>query len=355
VEELIVRARSGPYSVIFTESATPRLAQDAGGGERWYAIDARVARLHARTLAALPEERVLRLRAHESTKTLRGVERCVARLLERGVRRGDRLVAVGGGIVQDVVCFVASVLFRGLSWELFPTTLLAQADSCVGSKSSINLGGAKNLLGTFCAPARVVIASDFIRTLAPADLRSGIGEMLKAHAIAGPQAFAAISRDYPQLLASRDMLARYVRRSLEIKRPYVESDELDQGVRNLFNYGHSFGHALEAASDFAIPHGIAVTLGMDMANAVAVALGRIDAAARESMRGVLERNAANVRPALSRERFFEALARDKKNTRRELQLILLDASLRPERVRLPLDAPLRSVCEQHLAQAGFPQ
>jgi hypothetical protein len=139
------------------------------------------------------------------------------------------------------------------------------ADSCVGSKSSINGGGAKNVLGTFTPPRRIILGAGVLRTLDEKDVRSGVGEMLKVHAIAGPAAFDAIAADYPRLFTDRSVMTAYLRRSLEIKKPIVEADEFDQGRRLVMNYGHSFGHALESATAFAVPHGIAVTIGMDMA------------------------------------------------------------------------------------------
>src|SRR5204862_184742 len=102
------------------------------------------------------------------------------------------LLAVGGGITQDITCFLAATLLRGIDWHFYPTTLLAQADSCIGSKSSINVGAAKNILGTFPPPKQVTISTCFLDTLDPGDVRSGVGEMLKVHAIEGPGAFAKI-------------------------------------------------------------------------------------------------------------------------------------------------------------------
>src|SRR5581483_3202456 len=192
----------------------------------------------------------------------------------RKIRRNHVLVAIGGGIIQDITCFLAATMLRGLPWNFIPTTLLAQADSCIGSKSSINAGEAKNILGTFTPPARVDVSTRFLKTLDERDIRSGIGEMLKVHAIEGPQSFDQIAHDYENILSDDSVMLHYIRRSLDIKKRIIEIDEFDRGPRNVMNYGHSFGHAIESATDFAVPHGIAVTLGMDLANYTAVRTGR---------------------------------------------------------------------------------
>ena len=193
-------------------------------------------------------------------------------------------------------------------------TLLAQADSCIGSKSSINCGHAKNILGTFTPPERVVVDARFLDTLDERDLRSGVGEMLKAHAIEGPAAFDEIAAAYADLFRNAATLQHFVRRALEIKKGYVEEDEFDRGPRNVFNYGHTFGHAIEAATDFAVPHGIAVTLGMDMANFIAA---RLSVGAEEHfarMHPVLARNFRGFeRQPVPLPAFLAAIAKDKKN------------------------------------------
>jgi len=349
MSELTIRSHRGPYTVRFAEDALPDLVKPRERAH--YLIDAKVASIYRRDLAGvLRAPSVLSIRATEGAKSLERFPGYVRRLVARGVRRKDVLVAVGGGIVQDIACFLAATLLRGLEWEFYPTTLLAQADSCIGSKSSINSGGAKNILGTFTPPRRIVIGARFLETLRDEDRRSGVGEMLKVHGIDGPASFDRIAAEYPRLFTDRRALLRRLRASLEIKKRFIEADEFDRGARQVMNYGHSFGHALEAATRFAVPHGIAVTLGMDMANLVAVRLGRMGAAHYRRMRPVLARNYRgfeDTRVPLSP--FLAALGKDKKNTASRLGLILPDARARVERVEVPNDAAFRAVCSDYLA------
>jgi 3-dehydroquinate synthase len=346
-----VQSHAGPYRVEFADDALPAFGELPGRPH--LVVDEKVARLHAEPLAAvLDSYPTLRIAASERAKSLEQFPGYVQALVSGSIRRGDVIVAVGGGIVQDIACFLAATLLRGLEWWFLPTTLLAQADSCIGSKSSINVGELKNLLGTFTPPARVHIWAGYLRTLEERELRSGIGEMLKVHAIEGPESFDRIARDYGLLFEDAGVRQGYVRASLEIKRRIVEEDEFDRGPRNVMNYGHSFGHAIESATRFAIPHGIAVTLGMDMANFVSMRLGPGTAESYERMRPVLAANAAGYGDvAIETVAVVEAIGKDKKNVGSELRLVLPDARGRIGVVRRPNDEEFRAACDEYLRDA----
>lgn len=313
-EPLVIQSHKGAYEVRFDEAALENL--NASNLEGLHVvIDKRVADLYAAKLGrVLAHSSLLQLNATEDAKSLERFPAYVAHLVGKGVKRGHTLVAIGGGIMQDITCFLAATMLRGLDWRFVPTTLLAQADSCIGSKSSINCAEAKNILGTFTPPRRIDLSTRLLDTLDPRDVRSGIGEMLKVHAIDGPASFMRISADYEKMLAERATLLGYLRASLEIKKRYIEQDEFDQGARNIFNYGHSFGHAIEAATHFAVPHGIAVTIGLDMANHISAGLGLCDPGLPALWRPALKANYRDfeVTP-VPFEPFMAALAKDKKN------------------------------------------
>ena len=349
-EPLVVQSHTGPYEASFEEGAFSRLPGAVEGRAHWI-LDDRVADLYADDLAGvLAEDSVLRIEATEAAKSLERMPGYIEHLVGAGVRRGDVLVAIGGGIMQDIVCFLAATLLRGLPWHFYPTTLLAQADSCIGSKSSINVGANKNLLGTFTPPAHIVIDVGVLATLDERDVRSGVGEMLKVHAIDGPASFDAIAADYERILADRAVMAQYVRRSLELKRRMVELDEFDRGPRNVMNYGHSFGHAIEAATGFEVPHGIAITIGMDMANRAAVELGRVGEEHYQRMHPALRANYAGYEHTeVPFDAFMDAIAKDKKNTGKALRLVLPDADGRVELVSQPADERFREICSEYLA------
>jgi 3-dehydroquinate synthase len=260
---LIIHSKSHPYSV--NEFADARRAVEAieDRDSAFFLLDRKVAELYEGTLAGLiPPDRRYLIDASEQAKSYEQVAPVFCWLLEAKVRRASTLVVIGGGVLQDIGCFVASVLMRGVRWTLIPTTLLAQCDSCIGSKSSLNINRFKNQLGTFYPPHEVRLSFDFLQSLTTDELYSGLGEAIKLHIIDGQQATDGLR----QMLASTDVsrlpLREIVWESLRIKQRYIEEDEFDRGVRNFLNYGHTFAHAFESATSYAIPHGIAVTMGV---------------------------------------------------------------------------------------------
>lgn len=353
-EVLTIRSHKGPYSVYFNDSAFAEL-QAPQPAQHHFLVDATIARLYPRELAGVLAARsVLVVEATEANKSLDKFQHYIECLVANSIRRGHTLVAIGGGILQDIATFLAATLFRGVPWSFYPTTLLAQADSCIGSKSSINVGGLKNLVGTFTPPVKVVVDTTVLQTLASRDIQSGIGEMLKVHAIDGPAAFARISRDYDRARADPGVMRGYIHRSLEIKKRLIEEDEFDQGVRRILNYGHSFGHAIESATNFAVPHGIAVTIGMDLANFVAASLGWTTEATFARMHPVLALNCAGFEQVdVPLDGLLLALSKDKKNTDERLILVLPDVDGRISLVRCPNDERFRDACAAYLERGGL--
>jgi 3-dehydroquinate synthase len=350
--DLVVSSHKGPYAVEFRDDPFAELSALAADGGVHFLVDAKVADLYERELGpVLASPSVLRIDATEDAKSIEAMPAFVRHLVSKNLRRGQVLAAVGGGITQDIACFLAATMLRGVDWAFVPTTLLAMADSCVGSKSSINGGGAKNVLGTFTPPKRITLSTRFLKTLDEKDVRSGVGEMLKVHAIDGPASFDAIAKDYDRLFAEPAVMTAYLRRSLEIKKPIVEADEFDKGPRLVMNYGHSFGHALEAATEFAIPHGIAVTIGMDLANYAAGRLGLGGADHYRRMRPALAKNWRGFEGVpVPLDAFLAALAKDKKNSAKALGLILPDAEGKIRKVEVAADERFRAVCAEHLSK-----
>ncbi len=349
--DLSIQSHTGSYTAAF-HAGLPADELIVPVGKAHFLIDAHVAKLYAGPLRIVLENHpAILIEATEENKSLQGTIPVFERLVGAQVRRDHTLVAIGGGIIQDITCFIASTLLRGLPWHFVPTTLLAQADSCIGSKSSINLGDTKNILGTFNPPRQVRIYSGFLDTLESKDVHSGVGEIIKVHAIQGAAAFDQLARDFDSLFTDRALLLKYIHAALSIKRRYIEEDEFDRGIRNIFNYGHSFGHAIESATRYAVPHGIAVTIGMDMANFIAVQRGLLPQQHYERMHPVLRRNYggfAGTRIPL--EALLSALQKDKKNTSAALRLIFpvgAEAVIQP--VAVAPDAGFRSQCERFLA------
>lgn len=322
-EDMVVRSRFFDYTVTFSDEVGRDLLEETRDGDI-LVVDATVVANHSERLGSVLAERaVIELEASERAKSFDAVGRVLETVIRTGFRRGDRLVAVGGGVTQDVVAFMATTIYRGVDWVFVPTTLLAQGDSCIGGKSSINFQGWKNLLGSFLPPRRIYIDIAFLESLPEQELTSGLGEILHFLVYSSVQDFEFLERRVGAIRNSANDLAELARRSLSIKKAVIERDELDQGERQLFNYGHSFGHAIEAVTDYGIPHGIAVSMGVDIANWVSVGLGHAPPEFRERVRRTTE----SLWPGYSireidRAAFFDALRRDKKNIGGDVYVIL---------------------------------
>lgn len=318
-----INSYKGAYEVRFAEDFAGALSAELRD-EDVLIVDDNVRRLYAERLQALlNRHRHYILESSEARKSYRGVEDVIGRLINDGFKKNHRLVAIGGGIIQDITSFTASILYRGVQWFFVPTNLLAQCDSCIGSKTSINFGAYKNQLGGFYPPALVLIDVSLLQTLPQREVRSGLGEMLHYFLISGRSDFDLVVRLYDKAFVDLAVLQTLIRRSLEIKRTMVELDEFDCGPRNIFNYGHSFGHAIESYTQYAIPHGIAVSFGMDMANQLSVKLGFLEHAEAGEMRALLRKNwLPDTISIKNADAFLDALRKDKKNIDRDIRVIL---------------------------------
>jgi 3-dehydroquinate synthase len=218
----------------------------------------------------LKDKNKLILKAKENLKSFKSVFSIYEKAFEMDAKKNINLVAIGGGIIQDIVGFAASTLYRGINWYYVPTTSLSQVDSCIGGKTSLNYKKYKNLIGTFYPPSKIFIYTHFLKTLPKEYYYSGIGEMIKLFIIAGHKKSINIYKNINKIISRNDsdFLLKYIIDSLCIKKSYIEKDELDKGIRNYLNYGHCFGHALEGAINFKIPHGIAVVFGIMIANKI---------------------------------------------------------------------------------------
>ena len=319
--EVQSRLRDEPYTVTFTADIRATLKGVVRDGDV-FILDRKIGALRP-DLLALAGDGAWIVDAEEAAKSYEGVIPLFNRLIEGGFRKNHRLIAIGGGITQDVAGFVASLLYRGVDWIFVPTNMLTQCDSCIGSKTSINFRQYKNQLGGFYPPAAIYIDTGFVSTLGEREIASGLGEMLHYMLVTSEQDLALFREHAPALRKGQGCLEPLMRRSLEIKKAMIERDEFDRGPRNVFNYGHSFGHALESATDYAIPHGIAVAYGIDLANLVSVHLELLPMAERNRLRGdcalVFD---GTPFPVVDLERYFSALSKDKKNVGTQLGLIL---------------------------------
>src|ERR1700736_6062771 len=200
----------------------------------------------------------------EAKKNMRTVELLCRKLTRAGADRKSLIVAVGGGVVGDVAGFVAASYLRGVALVHVPTTLVAQVDSSIGGKTGVNLPEGKNLVGAFYPPRFVLIDTDLLKTLPGRQFRSGVAEVIKYGVIADTELFAYLEQNMEKLLRKdRGALEYVIPRCVEIKADVVSRDERESGLREILNFGHTFGHALESVTKYRrYLHGEAVAWGM---------------------------------------------------------------------------------------------
>jgi 3-dehydroquinate synthase len=323
MNDLKITSFKGVYELFFVDDFADRLLPELAKGDV-FVVDKNVYGLHQASIdKVIAGHKVHFVSPDENAKSYQAVEPLISQLIQDGFRKNHRLVAIGGGITQDITAFIASILYRGVDWIFIPTNLLSQCDSCIGSKTSINFGPYKNQIGGFHPPIFIINDKNFLTTLGRDDIRSGIGEMLHYFLIAGRQDFNAILSSYDTAVTDLSVLSAFIHRSLAIKKAMIEVDEFDKGPRNIFNYGHSFGHAIESFTNYSLQHGIAISFGMDLANHVSAALGYITAAEAAEMRIVLEKNwTPDTLKVDNLEDIISLLKKDKKNVDADIRLVL---------------------------------
>ena len=244
------------------------------------------------------------------------------------ITKKSKIISIGGGIIQDISGFCASIIFRGIKWDFYPTTLLAQGDSCIGGKTSINLLGAKNQLGNFYPPNTIYININFLKTLKNNDIISGLGEMAHYYLQSSRLDQFFFKYGVQQVLDKNyKVLELLIFKCLKIKKKFIESDEFDNGKRLLLNYGHSFGHALEKLTNYKCPHGIAVSIGIGIANYISYKKKYLNKKDFIFMQSILSKiNKDYALKNFNIDKFLKYLELDKKNTVSHYGLILTKGS-----------------------------
>lgn len=261
--------------------------------------------------------------AHKNWETLNQI---FDSLLTERADRKTTLIALGGGVVGDMTGFAAACYMRGVPFIQVPTTLLSQVDSSVGGKTGINHPLGKNMIGAFYQPQAVIADIGVLRSLPQRELAAGLAEVIKTGAIADAEFFQWIEANIDALnRCDQQALAHAVKRSCEIKASVVAADEREGGLRAILNFGHTFGHAIEAGLGYGEwLHGEAVGCGMVMAGDLSVRLGKLDEASRRRLVDVIAAAKLPVRaPTLGADRYIDLMKVDKKAEAGEIKFILL--------------------------------
>jgi len=267
--------------------------------------------------------------AGEINKTLKVVQDLYGWLSEKRCERGHLVVAVGGGMIGDLVGFVSATFLRGIRFVQMPTSLAAMVDASIGGKTGVNLEVGKNLVGAFYQPRMVVADLDYLQSLPKRELASGWAEAIKHGLILDESLFHIFENKIKELLRLEPSItAEVVRRSMEIKGDIVAQDETEtEGLRILLNYGHTVGHALEAATGYSsLLHGEAVSIGMVAAGKIGLRMGLLDSEALDRYTNVLEQFGLPTSISdVDHNKVLDAMSLDKKSASGQISWVLLNA------------------------------
>ena len=336
-KNLKVNSIFGRYKVYFKKSQT-KFKNEINF---LYVIDKNIYKLYFKKFKHI--SKILIVDAKEDNKSFEKMHNYLSFFQKNKVNKKTIVNCIGGGITQDITSFICSIYFRGIKWHFYPTTLLAQADSCIGSKNSINFNKSKNLIGCFYPPEKVFVNINFLKTLKDKEINSGIGEILKCGIISNSETFLKNGNKYLKLINYKKNLELFIYNSLQIKKKIIEKDEFDKKERKVMNYGHTFGHALESECNYKIPHGIAVNIGMDLANYLSMRYNFIDQKKYNQLNNILVKNFTkfkNYKPNINN--LCNYLNNDKKNTNKNFINAIL---LRNKKLRvtpLKLDGRFKS-------------
>lgn len=297
-----------------------------------FVVDRKVYSLYREALFSdLKNDEIYLLDALEEKKTIDTALNICERFIQMNAKKNAVIISIGGGIVQDITGFVANILYRGIKWIFIPTTLLACCDSCIGSKTSLNYKNYKNILGTFYPPDKIYICSEFLKTLSDLDFNSGLGEVIKFNVMSGSNEIKQIEDNIEQLeLRTTKVLNEFINKSLQFKKLFIEKDEFDKSERIYLNFAHTFGHAIEVTSEYKIPHGLAVVLGMLVANRISVQRGLLTLNLYDRIAKICKRVLGiKIEDSWFKiEEIIDAIRKDKKQTDDSLTAILLDDSFK---------------------------
>ncbi len=268
---------------------------------------------------------ILTLLPGEKQKNLANVGRLVNHLSNAFADRSTPVLAMGGGVIGDLAGFVAATYMRGVPLVQIPTTLLAQVDASIGGKVAVDHGRLKNVIGGFYQPRLVIADTGVLKTLSPALLSDGLAEVIKYGMISDADFFRYLEANVERIRVCDEKVLEYVvSKSAEIKARIVEKDEYDTGLRNILNFGHTVGHAIESVSQFEIRHGEAVSLGMITAVKISQKLGLSGETDLSRLKVLLKRAGLPVEiPEFKNELLLKALIHDKKIAGGKIKLILL--------------------------------
>lgn len=318
-----------------------------------FVIDRKVYELYKKNFSDIDAKNIFFMDADEHKKNMTTVMEIIAFMQDIGVKKDWSIICTGGGITQDVTTIASNLFLRNVNWYFFPTTLLSMCDSCIGGKCGINFRGVKNQIGVFYPPKKIFIDTHFLSTLSNDDWINGWGEILK-FSLTSDQKFYEQLKAETQYIPNAN-IAEYIQRGLLEKKRIIEEDEFESDLRRLLNYGHTFGHALEAYTNNEIPHGKGVIWGIDVVNFISWKEGLISEDYYREIKSLIRDNFITEEIVIDNPtKLFELIKTDKKFKNGQINFALLDSPSHLVIYPMTLDERAYNLFEEYLRDTnGF--
>ena len=321
MDVLKIKSNLYDYEVEFIPDFAEKL--NSFGKNAFFVIDKKVCDLYKKDFSNIDNEKVFFMDADEHKKNMTTVMEIVSFMQDIGVKKNWKIICFGGGITQDVTTLAANLFLRNVEWYFFPTTLLSMCDSCIGGKCGINFRNVKNQLGVFYPPKKIFIDTRFIETLSDEDYINGWGEILKFSLTSDIKFYEKLKSEKQYIPCPN--IAYYIHRGLLEKKRIIEEDEFESDLRRLLNYGHTFGHALEAYTSNEVPHGKGVIWGIDVANFLSLKEGLISEELYLDIKSLIRKNFIKEEIVIDQpEKLFELVKTDKKFRDGKINFALLE-------------------------------
>ncbi|MFN2394996.1 MAG: 3-dehydroquinate synthase [Bacteroidales bacterium] len=318
MEKITIQGKTGVSRILVGESL-PALSRYIPATGVFIITDENVAGHYH---SEFPDFPVYIVEPGEKSKDFAVMEKIWHWLLDQGADRSSFIVGIGGGVVCDLAGFVASTFMRGIPFGFVATSLLAQVDASVGGKNGVNLGGYKNIIGTFTQPEFVICDTSMLKTLPDNEFRNGMAEVIKHALIRDADKFEFLKSNRNAIMnREREAINHIVNRSVKIKATIVQADELERGERRILNFGHTWGHAVEKENK--IPHGQAVSVGMAFAAGLSKHLGYLKEKDYNDILVLLHDYRLPLNIELDKNQVFDTLLKDKKKEKNHMNFVLL--------------------------------
>ncbi len=314
-----------------------------------YVIDANVYNIYKAKFACLDSDKIYLMEAVEHKKNMDSVMDIMKFFQSLGLRKNWNVVCFGGGITQDVTTIASNLYLRNVNWYFFPTTLLSMSDSCIGGKCGINFGQYKNQIGVFYPPKKIFIDTAFINTLSKDDYLNGWGEILKFSLTSDADFYDELKSE--ESFIPCDRIDEYLYKGLMVKKTIIEEDEFESDLRRVLNYGHTFGHALEAYTHNEIPHGKGVIWGIDVVNYIAVKEGLIGEDYYLDIKSLIKNSFLTEEVVIDNpDEMFEIIKTDKKVKGNTMNFAMLDGPSHLIVYAMEIDEKLKSLFMDYLRE-----